>query len=156
MQGTEANFDISLYDLEHQSQTAHVNVMNCVILSSDLCESNAVHLKQEESDVDISDNTGENSVDIPAQLNASVFSLTTGKCFKCNICSKSFASKDFITKHLYKHRNVEAFTCDICNNSFPFNSRPYWILTYTNEKPFKVDICSKSFSQKPSLRIHTN
>ena len=33
--------------------------MNCVKLSSDLCQSNAVHLKQEESDVDISDNTAE-------------------------------------------------------------------------------------------------
>ena len=53
-----------LDDFAHLSQTTHVNVMNCVKLSSDLCESNAVHLKEEKCDVDISDNTGESSVDI--------------------------------------------------------------------------------------------
>ena len=65
-----------LDNFEHLSQTAHVNVMNCVKLSTDLCESNAVQLKEEKFDVDISDNTGESSVDIPVQRNCNLFSTT--------------------------------------------------------------------------------
>ena len=101
-------------DFEHMSQTTDVNVMNGVKLSSDLCESNAVHLNEEKCDVDISDNTGENNVDIPVQRNCNLFSITDTH-FKCDICFKSFDSKHSIIKHLYIHRNDKGLTCDICN-----------------------------------------
>ena len=80
-----------LNDFEHLSQTTDVNVMKCVKLSSDLCESNAVQIREEKCDEDISDNTGENSVDIPVQRNCNLFS-TTDTHFKCDICSRALTA----------------------------------------------------------------
>ena len=138
MKRREVNFDIILDDIEHQSQTAHVNAMNSVKLPSDLYESNEIHLKQEKCDVDISANTGEDSVDIPGQCNCNLFSSTNDNKFKCNICSKSFATKYFITKHLCENINDKGFICNICNLSFPFKSMLITHLRIHNcEKPFK-------------------
>ena len=78
-----------LRDCVDQSQSREVNDINFVAAVSDPCESDAVHLNEEECDV----HTGENT----AQSNANLYSQTADKHFKCNISCKSFASKHSVT-----------------------------------------------------------
>ena len=125
-----------LHDCEDQSQSREVNDINFVAVVNDPCESNAVHLKQEECDV----HTGENT----AQSNANMYSQTTDKRFKCNICCKSFASKHSVTSHLYQHTAENPFTCNICNKSFSCTPNlTAHLRIHNNEKPFKCNMCSE-------------
>ena len=114
MGGTEECLDNMLHDSEDQSQNTQVNDINLVAVSSDTCESNAVHLNEEECDVRVSDDTRENSVDNTAQSNANMYSQTADKHFKCNICCKSFASKQSVISHFYRHTIETLFICNIC------------------------------------------
>ena len=126
---------------EDQSQNAQVNEINFVALVSDPCESNAVHLNEEECDVHVSDDTGENSVDNTVQSNPNMYSQTADQYFKCNICSKSFSSKRSVTSHLYQHTIERPFKCNICNKSFYWKSKLIAHLRiHNNEKPFKSSI----------------
>ena len=89
MERTDASFDNTLHCFDEQPQNTEVNVA----VASD------PHLNEEECDV----HTGESSVDNTAQSNPNMFSETADKHFKCNICCKSFASKQNVTSHLYQH-----------------------------------------------------
>ena len=152
MEGTEESFDNILQDCEDQSENSQVNDNNFPAVVSDHCES--VDIKEEECDVHVSD-TGENSVDNTAQSNPNMYSRTADKRFKCNICCKSFASKQSVTTHSYQHNIEKPFKCNICSKSF---CEKYPLITHlrihNNEKPFKCSICDKSFSQKSILTKH--
>ena len=130
---TEESLDNMLRNCEDKSQNPQVNNINFVTVMSDPCGSNAVHLKQEECDVHVSDDTGENSVVNTAQSNPNMYSQTADKLFKCNICCKSFASKRYITSHLYKHTDEKAFKCDICNKSFFSEMHSCCTFTYSQQ-----------------------
>ena len=136
-----------LHDCVDQSQSREVNDTSFVATVSDPCESDAVHLNEEECDV----HTGENT----AQSNANMYSQTADRRFKCNICCKSFDSKQSVTSHLYQHTTEKSFKCNICAKSFQKKSHlTRHLRIHNNEKPFKCNICNKSFSQKSHLTRH--
>ena len=91
-------------------------IFNFVAVVSDPCESQSVYLKQEECDVHVSDDTGKNSVDNTAQSNLNIYihKLQTNTS-KCNICCKSFASKQSVTSRLYQRNAEKSFKCNISN-----------------------------------------
>ena len=81
---TEGRFDNMLDNFEDHSQNTEVSDTNFLTVVSDTCESNGVHLNEEECDVYVSDDdTGENSVDNTAQSNPNMFSQTADKPFQC-------------------------------------------------------------------------
>ena len=115
-----------LRDYENQSQNSQVNDTNFAAVVSDPCESDAVHLN-EECDVD----TGENT----AQSNANMYSQTADKHFKCNICCKSFASKQSVTSHLYKHTTEKPWVVVFVGSHLltnPFSFDIYIFITMKN------------------------
>ena len=152
MENAEANFDITFDDSPQLPETTHVNVMNYVTAA---IEPNAVHLKEEECDV--SNDTGENSIDITTQSKPNMFSQSAHKHFSCNICNNSFSQKPNFSSHSRSHTNEKPFMCNDFNKSLG-QTPNLSILSHilTNEMPFKCDVCNKLFSKKSSLSNHSH
>lgn len=47
-----------------------------------------------------------------------IYFISGEKNFECNICSKSFARKATLTKHLKIHANIRDFECEYCGKTF--------------------------------------
>ncbi|XP_068202334.1 zinc finger protein Xfin-like [Palaemon carinicauda] len=77
------------------------------------------------------------------------------KPFKCEVCTKSFAKKQYLTKHKYRHREVKPHPCDICGKRFAqkFEVAVHKI-KHTGERPYQCDICRKPFRSKVNLLNH--
>ncbi|XP_055875602.1 oocyte zinc finger protein XlCOF6-like isoform X3 [Biomphalaria glabrata] len=77
------------------------------------------------------------------------------KRFTCNICAKTFASRNSIKIHVFTHTGEKPFQCDVCNRKFTlshFLTRHK--LVHSSEKPFVCNICGESFKQPSSLGSH--
>ncbi|KAK8382304.1 hypothetical protein O3P69_015324 [Scylla paramamosain] len=77
------------------------------------------------------------------------------KPFKCEVCSKSFAKKQYLTKHKYRHREVKPHACDVCNKRFAqkFEVAVHKI-KHTGERPHQCNVCGKPFRSKVNLLHH--
>ncbi|XP_050688675.1 zinc finger protein 729-like isoform X2 [Eriocheir sinensis] len=77
------------------------------------------------------------------------------KPFKCDVCSKSFAKKQYLTKHKYRHREVKPHACDVCNKRFAqkFEVAVHKI-KHTGERPHQCNVCGKPFRSKVNLLHH--
>lgn len=102
--------------------------------------------------------------------------------FKCGECTKTFASKRLLTKHLsithlrcthclkvfakksdlQKHikvakgiRRPQVFSCDFCYKTFvrKFHLQRH-VRVHTHEKPFKCSRCPRAFARKDNLSKH--
>eukprot|EP00102_Acyrthosiphon_pisum_P014323 XP_008184319.1 PREDICTED: zinc finger protein 664-like [Acyrthosiphon pisum] len=84
------------------------------------------------------------------------------------ICDKSFHIKSQARKHIQSVCNktlkvhtrtqtgVKPFRCDMCKRTFSTSSSlNVHGKTHTGEKPFKCNICSQTFSQSATLKNHT-
>nr|XP_045593858.1 zinc finger protein Xfin-like isoform X2 [Procambarus clarkii] len=77
------------------------------------------------------------------------------KPFACDDCGKSFAKKQYLTKHKYRHREVKPHACDVCGKRFAqkFEVAVHKI-KHTGERPYQCDICRKPFRSKVNLLNH--
>ncbi|KAG0725829.1 Zinc finger protein 208 [Chionoecetes opilio] len=77
------------------------------------------------------------------------------KPFKCDVCHKSFAKKQYLTKHKYRHREVKPHACDVCHKRFAqkFEVAVHKI-KHTGERPYQCDVCGKPFRSKVNLLHH--
>ncbi|XP_042242831.1 zinc finger protein Xfin-like [Homarus americanus] len=77
------------------------------------------------------------------------------KPFRCDDCGKSFAKKQYLTKHKYRHREVKPHACDVCGKRFAqkFEVAVHKI-KHTGERPHKCDVCHKPFRSKVNLLNH--
>lgn len=77
------------------------------------------------------------------------------KPFKCEVCNKSFAKKQYLTKHKYRHREVKPHACDVCNKRFAqkFEVAVHKI-KHTGERPHQCNVCGKPFRSKVNLLHH--
>ena len=78
------------------------------------------------------------------------------KCYKCEICEKSFKQKSSLTSHYYIHSGEKPFSCGICGKSFSQRSNlKSHERTHTGELPFTCVICGKGFTQASNLLTHS-
>ncbi|KAM9365668.1 uncharacterized protein KZ484_011774 [Pholidichthys leucotaenia] len=73
----------------------------------------------------------------------------------CDICGKSYSSKQSFSIHKRVHTGEKPFPCNICEKQFtdPSNLKRH-VRTHTGEKPYSCRTCGKSFNRSGHLTAH--
>ena len=81
--------------------------------------------------------------------------VSGAKAHQCSVCHKVFAKRQYLTKHMYRHREVKPHVCDVCGKGF---AQKFEVVVHkikhTGEKPYSCDICGKQFRSKVNLNNH--
>ena len=74
---------------------------------------------------------------------------------QCEICAKSFTSKENLQQHMDIHTGIKPRRCDVCQLSFTTSTKlKIHKRTHTGKKLYSCDMCKKSFAQKSNLDVH--
>jgi len=78
------------------------------------------------------------------------------KIFICDICSKSFGCKSYLTKHISReHRRDKVYNCDQCSyETVQCTAFKEHLRTHTGERPFACHMCNKTFIRKSHMNKH--
>ncbi|XP_024121122.1 zinc finger protein 260 [Oryzias melastigma] len=72
--------------------------------------------------------------------------------FPCKVCGESFAA---LGAHMRIHRREKSCICEVCGRSFKTrNSLTVHLRTHSGERPHSCLECGKSFCQKRDLKVH--
>jgi len=94
---------------------------------------------------------------IPTETNppTTAFAKSKERPHECDICKKSFFTRDNLKSHIKSHQDERPYQCDLCNNSFKTKySLNLHKNTHTDDKPWKCEVCGTCFKQKHTLLAH--
>lgn len=84
-----------------------------------------------------------------AALNYHVTKHTGLRPFICDLCKKSFRSKETLRQHMERHKSIPNYNCEICGRGFPNkNHLKQHQLSHTDLKPFQCDVCHNFFKSQ--------
>ncbi|XP_069701197.1 uncharacterized protein [Periplaneta americana] len=100
-----------------------------------------------------SGNVSESSVSCETQVEIEV---SPNSKYQCDVCTKSFASKEYLQKHHQQHHTKQfSFYCDRCGKGFTLlHALENHLLLHSGEYRFQCEICGKLFIQRYSLDDH--
>ncbi|XP_065206104.1 zinc finger protein 595-like isoform X3 [Planococcus citri] len=77
------------------------------------------------------------------------------KPFSCELCGKTFATKQGMKNHLYAELNMRKYVCEICGKSYNWwmGLKEHSIMNH-GAKEFVCDHCGKDFPTKKRCRDH--
>ena len=77
--------------------------------------------------------------------------------FLCEICSKEFARKDSLRRHIRSVHDAKQYQCDICSKEFTGkdNVLLHKKSVHTLCKPFTCEKCKKQFSKRFDYTRHS-
>ncbi|XP_077374507.1 uncharacterized protein LOC144017119 [Festucalex cinctus] len=77
------------------------------------------------------------------------------KPYICSFCGKGFSQKVNMITHIRRHTGEKPYTCSMCDKSFyDCSGLVQHMRTHTGEKPFPCLVCGKSFRSKSALTRH--
>merc|ERR1712226_672760 len=81
---------------------------------------------------------------------------TNTKKFKCDICEKSYTSKQILAKHVdVFHKGLKNHCCDQCGKAFGrLATLRVHMLRHTGKCPFKCIYCELGFKEKRNMLKH--
>jgi len=75
--------------------------------------------------------------------------------FLCNVCSKSFATKQCREVHVRTHTGEKPYICNICNRAFAQRaSLVHHTASHTDSRPYPCTHCDKAFRRRETLIVH--
>ncbi|XP_064465945.1 uncharacterized protein LOC135377466 [Ornithodoros turicata] len=93
--------------------------------------------------------SGANS--LPASADAS----STTKAYVCEVCKRSFARSDMLTRHTRLHTGIKPYTCKVCGQVFSRSDHlSTHQRTHTGEKPYKCPLCPYAACRRDMITRH--
>lgn len=74
--------------------------------------------------------------------------------FECHLCQKQFSKKYYLNRHIKTHDRLPSTVCYICGKSLKSAMNLHMKAVHENYRPFRCDICDKTFREKNRLRLH--
>ncbi|XP_055632912.1 zinc finger protein 808-like [Toxorhynchites rutilus septentrionalis] len=76
--------------------------------------------------------------------------------YVCSICTKAFAGKEALQRHMKVHSKEDRFKCEICNKGFKlkYYLKNHYITHNPDYRPISCSLCSATFTRKISLKSH--